>query len=229
MKLLCTIASGEGINFDHITVPRMYSYARRHGADFYAVTRRTHGPVRDDTNDREGGPSMWKLALMNWFTTQSHYSQLAFVDADVLIKKNAPSIFDAFDDGPGFHVAKDMNNERELPLWADWAWTHYKFSNKSNPHPFYGNCGVWAVNQGTVRRMVETMYRLGEIHTRYEEQDFMNLLAHKCGAMKELPSSFNVPFPYLTTDHTEGHFLHLCGLANQDKLPWLEKLNELDV
>lgn len=229
MKLLCTIASGDSINYDGITVPRMYSYARRHGADFYAVTGRTHGPVWDATNNCEGGPSTWKLPLLRWFTTQSHYRQLAYVDADTYIKCDAPSIFDAASGMPGFHACRDMNSDRELPLWTSWVQQRYGFPLSSDPLPFYANAGVWAVSQTAARAMNYASGDFPEVHTRWQEQDVMNLLAHHSSTLRELDPAFNVPYPYATQDPNAGHFLHACGINQGDKLEWFTKLESLGI
>lgn len=227
-RLLCTITATDAISYDCITVPRIYAYAKRCGADFMAVTQPSFGEVWDATNGRAGSPSMWKLPLLRWFSKQPVYSTLVFVDADVFIRKDSPSIFDAVE-GDGFHVARDANSDPEVPRWTQWARERYGLMESPPDHLFYANAGVWRVSRAAAKSMVHSMGLFPEIHTRYMEQDYIQLMANHAGVIRELPLVFNIAFPCQVYDPNAGHFLHVCGLSHQDKHDWLVRIEAMGI
>lgn len=227
-RLITTIASGDAINFGHITIPRMAEYARRVNADLWVITQPVFGEIQNSSNSRN--PSWWKVGLLEWLSRQELYHALLHLDIDVLIKKDAPDVFGSLSPLQSLIMARDMNSDREFPLWQ--AWAKEKYGLDLNPaEPSYFNAGVILARPaaGYHLRVFRDHYPV--LHDGWLEQHTLNCIFHGLPEHHQgvLPETFNVPFPYLTTDHTAGHFLHLCGLANQDKLPWLEKLNELDV
>lgn len=231
MKLLCTISATDAVvPYEGITLPRMYSYAKRWGADFMAVTQPSFGTIWDASNDREGNPSTWKVPLIKWFAGQNIYSGLAFVDADVFIRKNSPSIFEAMEgDGEAFHACPDMFNEREFPHWRQWAQERYGLMNGLCEADFYLNAGVWCVSKNAAVNIAQSMDLFPVMHTRWLEQDYLQLMARHAGPVKKLPHEFNVAYPYMTHNPDDGHFLHCCGLGHHDKIPWLARLESLGI
>jgi len=230
-KLLCTIAATSCISYDRITVPRMYAYAKQCDSDFMAITQPSFGSVWDATNGWEGNPSMWKLPLLRWFARQHQYSTLAFADADVFIRKDSPSIFEAAEanGGEGFHICRDMNSEREVPLWIQWARERYGLLHDPAPDSFYGNAGVWCVTKKAAQAMCSSMTLFPEIHTRFLEQDYIQLMATHAGVKRELPIVFNIAYPCQIQDPNAGHFLHPCGMCHKDKHEWLERIEAMNI
>lgn len=231
-RLITTIASGEAINFGHITIPRMAEYARRVNADLWVITQPVFGEIQNSSNSRN--PSWWKVGLLEWLSRQELYGLLLHLDIDVFIKSGSPDIFETLLPIQTFAMAADMNSARELPLFEDWANEKYGLYLPLEGNPFeqdYMNAGVFLARPSAGHRMRHFRDNHPVLHDGWLEQSTLNCLFHSLPWHHQavLSRDFNVPFPYLTTDHTAGHFLHLCGLANQDKLPWLEKLNELDV
>lgn len=227
-NLLVTIAAGESIDYGDLTIPRMYDYARSCGADLMVITQPVFGSVWDATNRTVGGPSFWKLPLIQWFAKQSIHRRMAYVDVDVFIKKGAPSIFRSEPDD-GVAMAMDMNSEREAPEWEKWAEEHYPDTPRSDGPPGYFNAGVWEMHLGAAVRLTMEMGLHPSIFSRWFEQDFMNLCARSSGNLRELPKEFNCPVPYMTRDISQGHFLHLCGLPQQEKRAWLLRMEHAEL
>lgn len=240
-RLITTIAAGEVIDYRGITISRMKEYAHKVGADFWEIDHARFGDVINADTKQPGNPSWWKIPLIEWMATQQTYDRMLYLDADVFVKRDAPDFFQAASDGwdgigpkPLVWATQDMNAGREFPLWQEWVKRHYgKYEHAwIKPVPGnYMNAGVWATTVSAAAEMLKLRSVFPDIHDGWLEQHYWNMWLRFAPqyTVARMSEEWNVPFPYATQDHTAGHFLHLCGLAQQNKMEWMEKLEALGI
>jgi len=232
--LICTIAAGDAIDYGHITIPRMGEYAKRIGAAFQVIDEPFPNPVIDADTGEPGGPTYWKIPLIEWMGEQDKFHSMLYLDCDIFVKRSAGNIFQNFDHLSSLMMTPDMHSERELPEWKAWAAKHYglgaPFLHEGKPEVYF-NAGMFLMRPAAAYHMRLMRQQFPEIHSHWGDQGFLNCWAkfmegRHLGVLSE---TWNVPYPYQTQDPNAGHFLHACGLAQQDKLPWFEKLEALGI
>lgn len=222
-KLVITIAAGEHVNYGHITIPKMYAYARKVGADFQVITGPSFGDVEAD--EKIAGPAFWKIPMLNWFGRQDVYGQMLYVDADCFIPDAADDIF-AEGDGAGFRIAPDMQAERELPLWLSWV--REKYPPSEIPKDWtYLNTGVFVADKASALEVSlidqELVCRYPRV-SRWYEQDYLNMVLANAAPPKIIPGRFNKAIPYMGNTYEKTDWLHQCGVPNADRLKIFEKM-----
>lgn len=223
-RLVITIAAGTHVDYGHITVPKMYSYARKVGADLTVITGPSFGELEVD-DGREAGPAWWKLPMLGWFGRQIVYQQLLYVDADCFIPDAAEDIFEECD-GSGFRICEDMMAERELPIWRSWVREKYPASNIPNDHR-YVNTGVFVADRESALELslLDENFALRQGRfSRWYEQDFLGMLLANATPPKILPGRFNKAVPYMGNTYEKTDWLHQCGVPNTDRLKIFEKM-----
>lgn len=221
-RLIVTIAAGDSIDYGDITIPRFFKYAKKHNADLWVITTPIFGEVINATTGQGGNPSWWKLPLIEWFAEQDNYHQLCYIDIDVLVMEKSPCIFDFH--RQGFSMCPDMNSAREWPLWQEWRAEHYPGAEVQETLEKYFNAGVWVTDRPSAIHLTKIMDHYPEIHSRWMEQDYVNFITRAAGFLHELPEEFNHPVPHLSRSLNHGCFLHLCGLAQDQKREWLIRM-----
>lgn len=234
IPLIVTIAAGPEIDYRHITIPRMKEYADRVGADFWEIDRNIFGDVIDADSGQPGGATYWKIPLIEWLGKQATYRTMLYLDADIYVRRNAPNIFHSQMDRNFLMMAEDMHSQREFPLWKAWAAKHYgmgaPFLNDRKPQAYY-NAGVFLMRADAAYEMRLMRQQFPDIHSHWGDQGLLNCWAKFMDSLnfEPLHESWNVPFPYMTRNPDEGHFLHACGIPQQDKLAWFTKLQALGI
>lgn len=233
--LLATIASGEVIDYGHITMPRMYEYARKVGADFHVITSNRMPICSGLPQITKENPSWWKLALIEWFGWQTTYTSLAFIDIDVFIPKSADDIFQSATTLKGdtrvwdaIYMCPDMNDARELPLWMQWVRDNYPKVILDQKPKNYLNAGIWVTDRTSALRIGKFLQE-NQLHSRWIEQDVLQLAAYQGGCASLLDPKFNQPIPFKSKDvSNKSGFWHLCGMPQNSKLEWLERMDKAD-
>lgn len=212
-NLVATIAAGPAVNWGHLTVPRVYQYARKCDADFQVIT----GPT---FINGLAHPAWWKLPLIEWFSRQENYSRMLFLDADVIIPETAANIFEECGN-PGIWVAADEYAPREFPQWRDWVRQHYNGAIIPDTW-LYRNTGVFLIDVPAAKRLSLHAIEWPEHHTRWLEQDYLNMLMAQAGGSQVLPVKFNYRIGSMDDSLENGEFWHLYGLSPENRLAWIE-------
>lgn len=158
------VTVGFGVNAQRmlaVTQPYMEAYARRVGADFVLL-------------DWPGHPRWPMSAKFGIWRVLEHYSRLAYVDADILLRETALNLFDACEE----HEFGAVDN------WPDIA--EFDFSNikvgykdfreeygfKDAPIPWYLSAGVMVVPHHAARLLKRPTKPI--LATHYHEQHLVN-------------------------------------------------------
>jgi lipopolysaccharide biosynthesis glycosyltransferase len=195
-----------------VSFAAMSVYAERLMSDFIVFSRRRF-PAQH---------VHWeKLSIFNLFDT---YDRIAWIDADVIVRPDAPSIFDAvpydvisaLEQGPG-----DVNSLTDLANCAAF----YEAPYVTGPNPRYFNAGVMVLSRCHSNLFAEPKTFFNGINP---EQTFLNFRRHQLGfAYEPLSWKWNM-IPALWPDgdyRSEARFIHYAGYPKYQE--YVAKLNVL--
>lgn len=208
--LVVTVATGEHherMMLD-MTGPKMYEYAQRIGADFLALTGTTQ--------------AWWGLEKFRVGPLVAQYKRTLFVDADVLIRSDAPNIFDEVPIG---HIAMhDDWNAQGCHHWhrkqRDLLWE----SQGVPPlHPeTMRNSGVIVVDQIHADIWTPPLRPVPENHC--DEQFWIERWSRFYDFYK-LPNEWNTQwyYPDFPITRSKAHFLHFACCPNNERIRQLKR------
>ncbi len=101
---MITFAVGDHLPVLDITLPAMRAYARRVGAELIVIT--------DDLRPDWTMANKWRASSYAW-----HFDRLLWVDSDIVIKPDAPDIFDTYPSG--FGICDEKKNYYQRETWYE--------------------------------------------------------------------------------------------------------------
>ena len=103
MRALITAAEGDIERFYQVSRPTFVRYAQRHGFE-----------LREGPWDRQGRHPYW-LKLAAIIDQWNHYEEILWVDADIIIKPDAPDIFGEIEADSWLGIAEHVTHEGRSP------------------------------------------------------------------------------------------------------------------
>ena len=208
--LVITVAAGKQYEtlLKTYTEPAMKDYAKRIGADFIALTGNTQ--------------AWWGMEKFRVGPLAAKYQRTLFVDSDVLIRKDAPNIFDEVPIG---HIAMhDDWNAQGCHHWhrkeRDLLWE----SQGVPPlHPeTMRNSGVIVVDQIHTDIWTPPLHPVPENHC--DEQFWIERWSRFYDFYK-LPNKWNTQwyYPDFPITRSKAHFLHFACCPNNERIRQLER------
>lgn len=167
-RAIVTLAAGDKFrsNFQSCFHSSWRRYAERHGLGLVVITR-----LPDESPRGSGRSPAWQKLLAHTAPEAAGYGRLAWVDADVMIRPDAPDIFDSVPAGKVGAVddfATPTKADHELvmdELYRRWDREGIRYASNRTPREYYANygidCGFDAVVQTGV--MVYEPARHGEL------------------------------------------------------------------
>jgi hypothetical protein len=200
-RLICTV----DIDMDYctdITEPTVKKYAERIGADFYSCKETTQSLAQTKYNllfqARHGG-----------------YEKVLLLDADVLIRRGIPNIFD--------HYENALFNELPYKNKED-TWTivngmkrsgHTEFADEN---PFY-NMGVILLNSEGLEKLSDLLIIANK--PEQEKYNFNSILIGSDLEIESLHQRWNTPGGFMlpVDDPTllDAYFIHVNGIKDPQK------------
>ncbi len=240
--LLVTIAIGERYiqEYNRLFRPSQEAYARRHGYDFRVIT-----DYIDPSAKIPDLISFNKILVCSppWAQT---YDFVIFVDADVLIRTDAPPIHLFTDFGDTIGVVDEYSQptlERRLAFqqrmgWEPNASAYYKLCGFDIETNMVFNTGVLVMQPKKHRTFLESIYfkhrvrAIGHPRRFHFEQGCIGYeLQRNGGKFTLLPNSFNAVWGlYKDCDDKQWglqefidaqYFVHFAGKSDFDKIPSL--------
>ena len=198
MRLVLTCNIGN-LSYATYTIPFMQRYARRMEADFLELTTRANPGSYGRT------PTWAKMEAIRFLASQSRYTSLLIVDADVLIM---PQCSDIFQHSQGLtSVVQDMG----IPQVDDRF--HRRCLELFNQAPMSGpyfNSGVLVIPLDTARRC-STLFKGPYPDEWPSDQDSLNWWLSRHEKLTWLPQSFNWLAPQFTDESLQQHMVHFVG------------------
>lgn len=208
--LVITVAAGEAYEnlLKDYTASPMKAYAKRIGADFITLTGITQ--------------KWWGLEKFRIGPIASHYERTLFVDADVLIKTDAPNIFNEVPIG---HVA--MANDWELEGNHNWHRTQrQQLWESQDVPPLYPehlrNSGVVVVDQMHADIWTPPLKRMPENHV--DEQFWIERWS-RFYDFHQLDMRWNNQwyYPDFSITKNSAYFLHFACCPMPERIKQLKK------
>jgi hypothetical protein len=201
-RLVTTAVIGK-LDYARKTIPWMRKYAKMIGADFRMKT--------EFGNQGEDGNCSFYVAvdLLREFSDQSHYEELLFLDADVLVSPGARDIFAELGAGQ-LGLARDLchtTQEGHFKGWLEKNGESMKWYTLDGP---YFNSGVIALRLDGARALnFDGPYP----SCPWYDQDWLNLRIIQSGMeVSILDRKWNCwPEGEVVGDLREAEFLHFVG------------------
>jgi len=132
--------------YAHITLPTIEEYAKRVDADF-VVVKDDHQKFQYPT------PHFLLFECFKYFIGKQ-YSQMLYVDLDVIIKNNAPNIFAQYPSG--FCIAEDLPDTYGGAMGDYKTWMETIFKRPIGPYKYF-NSGVIVSDRESGEKFLKTL------------------------------------------------------------------------
>ena len=208
-NLVLTIAIGDFYNeVSKYTIPTIKAYANKFGADFLCIT----------DGDTKYASQKWKKFSI--YELLDNYKRILYVDIDILIRDDAPNIFDIVPE-----TKLGMFNEGKYANRLEFikqASEYYNESIKNWKGNFY-NSGVMVIP-----RKYKSIFKL-PIGVDYVETDqpYINLrILNDNIDMYDLDFKFNrmdIQDKYCGVSRLDSYFVHYAGAPQSQLIPVLQK------
>jgi hypothetical protein len=212
VRLIFTTASTFGdrdIDYDQYTIPAMWKYAKRCGADFKVI--------RNCKNPEWGGnPTWYRVDELIKLKSNPKYSHVLYLDCDIFIDPDADSIFEV-DGIDECDVAMGIEQWCDGILPQDHIDSILRIYGHKPTYNDYHNAGVLYLTRHAILRLQLTG---PYTHSNWFDQDFLNYRIKTSGLnLKTLDTSWNwIP----DSDEFHANFYH-CAFQHK---PWIEKLHQ---
>lgn len=228
MNYLMTLNIG---NYLHQNVRESYTDAcKRWGIGYYEITT-NYNPAQDLCFNKV-------LGIRDFVNKNSGVRGILYMDADMLIRSDAPNPFTNFNDRNYVYGTKDYDSTRwdkysksYLNVRDDVATPWVREVNKRSGLGFSNeeieNCTDWFINAGLFLIYVpESIYELdmfiSEIpndlfHSRYE-QALWNCILKKRNKLKYISSTWNRINPELEDGYMKSYIYHFTGFEDYCKI-----------
>jgi len=180
MKKLITVRADKNIgSYTNVTLPLIMEYAKKVGADFQLLSHNYENTVGD-------GHFHYRIfEIANLLNT---YDRVLNLDADIMINKNAPSVFDVVDEDCIGTVLEDKGSRQDhrrqmiaasQKRWGDVGWREGYINS---------GCIVFSKKHADVFQEINgevwNEFGFDDVHMAYR----IHQLGHK---IQELPFTFN--------------------------------------
>jgi len=174
-KALITLVIGESYQrtFEQYFAGRLQQYAHRIGADVVVITAPLDLSIR-----AQGRSPSWQKCLTYRHPEVADYEQVAWIDSDIAVRPDAPSIFE----GVPLDKIGAVNDyasptpedytESLLRLYRHWDQEGVKYISNLTPRQYHGNFGLEAPFDGVVQCGVIVFSP--RIHARVFESAYNN-------------------------------------------------------
>jgi hypothetical protein len=240
--LLVTIAVGEKYleEYKNLFYESQYNYAKKHGYDFKVIT-----DFLDQNIKVLSTVSFNKILVCNqeW---SNDYDFIIFIDADILININSPSIHDYMDYGGRIGIVDEYSQpskERRLQIqrnngWETSASDYYKLCGLDIQTDMVFNSGVLVMQPKIHKDFLQYVYKkyvLQSIsHSRgfhfeqscigYEIQinNLYKVLDNKFNAAWVLTKINNIENISLNDYFNQNYFVHFAGRTDYNKIKQIQ-------
>lgn len=228
MNYLMTLNIG---NYLHHNVRASYTDAcKRWGIGYYEIT--TNYNLAQDLCFNK------ILGIRDFINKNSGVKGVLYMDADMLIRSDAPNPFDQFNDRNFVYATKDYDDSRwdttsksyinvKTEVATPWVYEANKNSNFGFNEYEIENCTDWFVNAGLFllyipESVLELDYFISEIpelHTnsRYE-QALWNCILKRNKKIKYISSTWNRINPELEDGYMKSYIYHFTGIEDYCKV-----------
>lgn len=240
--LLVTIAVGEKYleEYNNIFYESQYNYAKKHGYDFKVIT-----DFLDQNIKVLSTVSFNKILVCNqeW---SNDYDFIIFIDADILININSPSIHNYIDYGECIGIVDEYSQhskERRLKIQRNHGWEmsavdYYKLCGLDIQTDMVFNSGVLVMQPKIHKDFLQYVYNkyvLQSIsHYRgfhfeqscigYEIQinNLYKVIDNKFNAVWALTKFDNIENISLNDYFNQNYFIHFAGHTDYDKIKQIQ-------
>jgi len=239
--LLTTLAIGDKYleQYKKLFYDSQYNYALKHGYEFKVITEYL------DPNLKNNDTISFNKILVcnqNW---SNHYDLIIFIDADILINKNAPPIHTFIDYGDCIGIIDEFSQpttEKRIQLqkrmgWEKNASEYYKLCGFDINTSISFNSGVLVLQPKLHNQLLVNIYNKHVLqsinHPRglHFEQSAIGYEIQKANAFKVLDNKFNAVWGIYKLDNpttnlqeffNNNYFIHFAGKLDYDKVPLLK-------
>ena len=236
--LLVTIAIGERYLqiYNYLFRKSQEAYATKHGYDFKVITEFLDNRLRHPSTI-----SFNKILVcsQDW---SSQYDIIIFVDADILINKNAPPLHLSKDYETKIGIVDEWSQptfERRTALQKSMGWEataseYYKLANLIIKTNSVLNTGVLVLQPKYHRAFLEKIYykyiknAIGNSRGFHYEQSAIGYELQKANMFTIISNEFNALWGLVKTEKQntkmldeffqENHFIHFAGQVDFDKV-----------
>lgn len=235
-----TVAIGERylVEYTSLFRPSHEFYALKHGYDFKVIA-----DYLDPGMKHPDSISMHKLLLCSqpW---SMDYDYIVYVDADILINRNAPPIHLAAQFGDKIGMIDEASQptwERRLAIQKKMGWELYPteymaLSGFDFQTDIIYNGGCMVLQPAKHRTLLESIYlthalkSIGHPRQFHYEQAVLNICLQKADMVAPISHMFNAPWPLYNIDdpslqieefYRSVYFMHLTGHSDYERVPQL--------
>lgn len=216
MNLVLTIAMGEEYNtIAKLTHPSIKAYAEKIGADFLSINEKAISKTT---------PHWEKFQIYHLL---DKYDRIAYIDTDIIIRDDAPSLFDIVPETQlgMFNEAKftDRSKELMIDICKSYGVTLDSWNGK------YFNSGVIVLS-----KFHRTLFKKPEKEIfNFYEQSYLNMIIAKREVdMFELEHKFNrmtCVDQFCGEDRHASYMIHYAGIIQNSNLNFLLELIQKDL
>lgn len=199
---------GCNLSYTDVTVPFMKEYCKRYNLDFVITTE-----SKIPNYNKHIHAAFDRYDIYNLL---DKYDRVVYVDADIIIKKNAPNIFDIVpEDKFGVYYESD-NFDRNC--FIDVVKTYYNYHGLTR----YFNSGVMVASK--IHKDIFNMQKVAEYfkqphikHGIVTDQDYLNVRVHHDKiSTHSLTYKYNFLVNGMSRNLVElSHFIHFAGCWNK--------------
>ena len=240
--LLVTIAIGEKYlaEYNNLFYESQYNYAKKHGYDFKVIT-----DFLDKNIECSSTISFNKILVCNqeW---SNDYDFIIFIDADILININSPSIHNYIDYDECIGIIDEYSQpskERRLKIqqkmnWETSAADYYKLCGLDIQTSMVFNSGVLVMQPKIHKDFLQNIYNKYVLQSKshyrgfhfeqscigYEIQknNIYKVIDNKFNALWNLTKMDNIENISLNSYFNENYFIHLAGHVDFDKIKQIQ-------
>ena len=239
--LLVTIAIGYKYleEYEKLFKESQRIYAEKHGYDFRVITDYLD-PIRQSRDTISFNKIL--VCCQEW---SANYDFIIFVDADILINRNAPAIHTSLDFGDCIGIVDEYSQpskEKRLEIQKQMGWelnatAYYKLSEFDLETDKMLNSGVLVcqpkIHGEFLRIVYEQFLNICAVHPRgfHYEQSCIGYILQKTNCYKVLDNKFNALWGIqkitndmdLETFFQRNYFIHFAGRTDFDRVEGLHK------
>jgi hypothetical protein len=240
--VLVTIAVGEQYlaEYKKLFYESQYNYAKKHGYDFKVITDFLDKNIKDLSTI-----SFNKILVCNqeW---SNDYDFIIFIDADILININSPSIHNYIDYGECIGIIDEYSQpskERRIKIQRNMGWEtsaidYYKLCGLDIKTEMVFNSGVLVMQPKIHKVFLQNIYNkyvlqsISHYRGYHFEQSCIGYEIQKNNLYKVIDNKFNAVWCLtkmdnienisLNTYFNENYFIHFAGHTDFDKIKQIQ-------
>ena len=240
--LLVTIAVGEKYltEYNNLFYESQYNYAKKHGYDFKVITDFL------DKNIKESSTISFNKILVCNQEWSNDYDFIIFIDADILININSPSIHNYIDYGDCIGIIDEYSQpskERRLKIQQNMGWEtsavdYYKLCGLDIKTDMVLNSGVLVMQPKLHNDFLQNIYNkyilqsISHYRGFHFEQSCIGYEIQKNNLCKVIDNKFNALWALTKMDNienislnsffNENYFIHFAGHVDFDNIKQIQ-------